>query len=214
MLTDRKDAGEQLAKKLETYAGADVVVLALPRGGVVVGYEIARALSLPLDIVIVRKIGHPSNPECAVGAVGEDGTPLLSEEAAMVDQALLRAEIASERKEAKRRGAIYREGRSAPNVAGKTVIIADDGIATGLTMQLALRAVKTQKPKKVIVAVPVAPPDAFPVLKREGADETIVLEPPETFRGAVGAHYERFGQIQDAEVLRLLRAARRRQRFE
>ncbi len=207
MFTDREDAGRQLAKKLERYRGGNGIVLALPRGGVVTGYEVAEALKLPLDIIAVRKIGHPSSPEYAIGAVDEKGTMILNEaETAALDQGWLSEEIGRQKKEAERRSTVYREKRMPADLAGKTAIVVDDGIATGLTMRLAVRSVKAQKPETIIVAVPVAPPESLRALKEEGADDVIVLEPPEEFMGAVGAHYARFEQVEDEEVIRLLQS--------
>ena len=205
MFKDRSDAGRQLAEKLAPYRGKHAVVLALPRGGVVIGYEIARALSLPLDIIAVRKVGAPDNPEYAIGAVGADGTAILNDaEAAMIDKTWLAGEIVAQKKEARRRGRVYRAGRKPLGIAGKTAIIVDDGIATGLTMRVAVRSAKAEKAEKVVVAVPVAPPESVHALSEEGADEVVVLEPPEEFLGAVGAHYIRFEQIEDDEVIRLM----------
>ena len=210
MFDDRNDAGRQLGAKLAEYRGKNAIVLALPRGGVVTGFEVARALSLPLDIIAVRKIGHPSSPEYAVGAVDENGTTILNEaEAAMIDTRWLAEETERQREEAKRRSALYRGGKKPVNFSGKTAIIVDDGIATGLTMRLAVRFARTQHPSRVIVAVPVAPPEAVSDLKAEGADEVIVLEPPEEFLSAVGAHYVHFDQVEDGEVVRLLEGPER-----
>lgn len=207
MFTDRTEAGKKLAEKLASYRGKDAVVLALPRGGVVTGYEISKTLGLPLDIIAVRKIGHPGSPEYAIGAVGENGMRIVNEvEVATIDQKWLLEETAREQEEAKRRSSLYREGKAPQSLAGKIAIVVDDGIATGLTMRLAVRSVKTQKPKKVVVAVPVAPPESLTALKAEGADDVVVLEPPEEFVGAVGAHYVRFEQVEDEEVIRLLRS--------
>ena len=207
MFKDRSDAGRQLAEKLAPYRGKHAVVLALPRGGVVIGYEIARALSLPLDIIAVRKVGAPDNPEYAIGAVGADGTAILNDaEAAMIDKTWLAGEIAAQKKEARRRGRVYRAGRKPLGIAGKTAIIVDDGIATGLTMRVAVRSAKAEKAEKVVVAVPVAPPESVHALSEEGADEVVVLEPPEEFLGAVGAHYIRFEQVEDDAVIRLMGA--------
>src|SRR3989338_8478078 len=207
MFTDRHEAGRKLAEKLESYRGKNAVVLALPRGGVVPGYEVAKALSLPLDIIAARKIGHPISPEYAIGAVDENGTTILNEaETKALDQAWLAAEIDVQKKEAQRRSAIYRAGRAPVRLAGKTAIIVDDGIATGLTMQAAVRYAKAEK-ASVIVAVPVAPAESLQTLKQEGAGEVIVLEPPEEFAGSVGAHYVLFEQVGDEEVVRLLQAA-------
>lgn len=204
MFQNREDAGRQLAKRLERYRGADAVVLALPRGGVVVGYEIAQALALPLDIVVTRKIGHPTNPEYAICAVDEKGTLLCDEaERESVGKEWLTKEVERQRKEAERRVRTYRGKEKPTKIKGKTVIIADDGIATGLTMRLAIRAVQAEMPSRVVVAAPVAPSEIVQKLKRE-VDELIVLLPPEEFAGAVGAHYQEFKQVEDDTVIKLL----------
>jgi len=204
MFKDRNDAGRQLAEKLAQYRGQDAVVLALPRGGVVVGREIAKTLGLPLDIVVTRKIGHPNNPEYAIGAVDSMGAVMLNDaEAATVNQAWLADEIKREIQEAMRRVKEYRGNRKPIVISGKTALIVDDGIATGLTMRLAVRSVMAQNPARTVVAVPVAPVETINDLRRE-ADEVIVLEPPEKFLGAVGAHYIEFEQVGDDTVIRLL----------
>ncbi len=209
MFRDRVEAGRQLAQKLLQYRDKSAVVLALPRGGVVVGFEVARALAVPLDIIAVRKIGHPYHPEYAIGAVDENGARILNEmETATVDKKWLAEKTEREMQEAKRRSTVYRGGKIPESLAGKVVILVDDGIATGLTMRLAVRSVRAQKPEKITVAVPVAPADSLAVLKDEGADEIIVLEPPETFMGAVGSHYIRFDQTTDEEVIALLQKKR------
>jgi predicted phosphoribosyltransferase len=208
MFKDRQDAGRQLAEKLEKYSGRNIVVLALPRGGVVTGYEVATALKAPLDIVAVRKIGHPHEPEYAVGAVDENGASLLNEEATeLLDKKVLHAETLAEQKEAKRRSTVYRAGRVPLDLAGKTVILVDDGVATGLTMRLAVRYARAQKSQSVIVATPVASFDALQSLREESVDEIFVLEPPEDFEDAIGAHYLKFDQVEDAEVIQLLQLA-------
>src|SRR3989338_10258681 len=161
MFRDRKDAGQKLARKLSRYSGGNAVVLALPRGGVVPGYEIAEALGVPLDIVVVRKVGHPDNPEYALCAVDETGMRLCNEgEAAAIDQTWLAEEIVRQVREAKRRVAVYRGGRKPLPIAGKAALIVDDGIATGLSMRLAVRSVRAQGAKRIVAAVPVAPPEA------------------------------------------------------
>lgn len=204
MFKDRADAGRQLAERLAHYRNTGAVVLALPRGGVVVGYEIAHALDVPLDIVVTRKIGHPNNPEYAICAVDESGILLCNEvERASVDATWLKHETKRQQDEAQRRSSVYRKGKAPAIIGGKTAIITDDGIATGLTMRLAIAAVQAQHPARIVVAVPVAPSDVVGIIQRE-ADELIVLEPPEEFLGAVGAHYERFDQTRDEEVIRLL----------
>ena len=206
MFADRKEAGRRLAEKLVPYRGKDALVLTLPRGGVVTGYEVAQELKLPLDIIAVRKVGHPDNPEYAIGTVDEKGAKILNEtEIVAIDPLWLAQEVRRQKAEAGRRSLVYREGREPPPIKGKTIIIVDDGIATGLTMRLAVRSVKSQKPARIIVAVPVAPSDSVRALKEEGADEVVVLEPPEQFLGAVGAHYVRFDQVGDSEVIKLLR---------
>ncbi len=203
---DRGDAGRRLAQKLLKYKGDNAVVYALPRGGVVTGYEIAKELNLPLDIIPVRKIGHPNAPEYAIGAVDEKGETILNKtETGMVDQIWLKEEIERGRAEAARRGVAYREGKPPLSASGKTAIIIDDGIATGLTMRLAVRAMKSSHPKKIVVAVPVAPAESISELKKEGADEITTLLRPEEFLGSVGAHYESFEQTEDKEVIRLMR---------
>ncbi|HUY05436.1 MAG TPA: phosphoribosyltransferase family protein [Candidatus Paceibacterota bacterium] len=208
MFKDRTDAGRQLAKKLEAYAGEHTVVIALPRGGVVTGYEVARVLGAPLDILAVRKIGHPFEPEYAIGAIAPDGTSVFNEEeTAPLDAKPLQAAIAAERAEAKRRSILYRDGKAPLDIAGKVAVIVDDGIATGLSMRLAVRVAKAQKPARLIVAAPVASRGALESIRGEGVDDLITLEPPESFEGAIGAHYERFDQVEDDEVMRLMRAA-------
>ena len=205
MFADREEAGRQLAAKLSNYRGTDAVILALPRGGVVVGEKIAQKLSIPLDIIAVRKIGHPSAPEFALGAVDEHGTRLMNEaEAGSINPAWLAEETVRQIEEAKRRNRVYRGGKKHAHIEGKTAIIVDDGIATGLTMRLAIKALKKQKPERIIVAVPVSSAEAAAEILEE-ADELVVLEPPEEFLGAVGAHYIRFEQVEDAEVIRLLK---------
>ena len=204
MFRDREDAGKQLAKKLLKYQGRDAIVIALPRGGVVVGHEIARVLQLPLDIVVTRKIGHPNDPEYAVCAVDETGTLLCNEvERAAIDEKWLKEETKRQQTEAQRRSVVYREKKKAASLKGSVVIITDDGIATGLTMRLAIATVKAQHPKEIVVAVPVAPPGIAQKIKRE-VNELIVLEPPEEFIGVVGAHYERLDQVEDTEVINLM----------
>lgn len=206
MFKDRKDAGLQLAKELEQCRGTGAIVLALPRGGVVVGHEIAQLLGLPLDIVVTRKIGHPGNPEYAICAVDENGTLLCNEsEKNLMNEKWLKDEIEKQITEAKRRTRVYRGDGVRKRIKGKTVIVTDDGVATGLTMRLAIKAIKAQNPKRIVVAVPVAPPEIARKLKSE-VDELVVLSPPEEFAGAVGAHYQEFEQIDDDTVISLLRS--------
>lgn len=202
---DRSDAGRQLAEKLKDYKGKKkTVVIALPRGGVVLGYEIAKVLNLPLDIVVPRKIGHPHNPEYAIGAITESGEGIFNkQEKKQVDPQWLKSAIAKEKKEARRRLKMYRSGKNPVDLYGKQVLIIDDGIATGLTMRAAVKSVKIKNPDKIIVAVPVAARDSLEKIKKE-VDEVICLDAPEFF-GAVGAFYEVFGQTQDEEVVALMK---------
>lgn len=208
MFRDRASAGKLLAEWLSKYRGKEAIVLALPRGGVVTGYEVASSLGLPLDIIAVRKIGHPHAPEYAIGAVDEKGTRILNESViATLDTKWLAEETERQRKEALRRARAYRGKRRALPLKGKIAILVDDGIATGLTMRLAVRYVRSQIPEKIIVAVPVATAESLVDLKSEGVDEIFVLEPPAGFAGAVGAHYAHFDQVEDDEVVSLLRNA-------
>lgn len=202
---DREDAGRQLAQRLSSYKDPDVVIYALPRGGVVTAIEIARTLHAPLDLIIPRKIGHPSNPEYAIGAVAEDGhLTANSAEIATIDGQWLRTEIERQRTEARRRRETYLAGAPSIDIAGKTAIIVDDGIATGLTMKCAIVELKHRNPKKILVAVPVAPSDSIVEI---GAlvDEVICLSTPE-YMGAIGAFYDSFPQIEDAEVVKLMQS--------
>ena len=205
MFRDREDAGNHLARELAKYRGENAVILALPRGGVVVGARIAEVLDLPLDIVVVRKIGHPDNPEYAVCAVDEGGTLLCDEEAVRtIPKDWLEGEALREQNEALRRTRVYQAGRSKTEIEGKIAVLVDDGIATGLTVRAAIGSIKKQNPKKIIIAVPVAPHDVVMKLKKE-ADEVIVLLDPLDFLGAVGAHYQYFPQVSDQEVIALLK---------
>jgi len=207
---DRIDAGAQLAKKLLVYAGEDTVVVALPRGGVVLGVVIAHELGASLDLAIVRKIGHPVSPEYAIGAVTDRGETLFNEEERQrVSPEWLSGVIARERTEARRRRETYLKGRERASIEGKTVIVVDDGVATGMTLLLAIRELKTQKPKRLIVAVPVVPRDTAARI-REVADELVALDEPLHYRGAVGAYYDDFTQVTDEEVVLLLEKSRQR----
>ncbi|OGI22146.1 MAG: hypothetical protein A2808_03940 [Candidatus Moranbacteria bacterium RIFCSPHIGHO2_01_FULL_55_24] len=205
VFADRQEAGKLLAKKLAEYRGTDAVIIALPRGGVVTGAEVARALHLPLDIAVVRKIGHPQNPEYAICVTDEKGISICNEaEARAVDQDWLKEEIERQRKEAERRIAAYRGKEKRRELGGKTVIVVDDGIATGLTMRGALLAIRKEHPKKLVVAVPAAPYDAELAL-REEVDSIVILEDTRHYLGAVGAYYDDFPQVSDEEVIDLLK---------
>jgi len=199
---DRKEAGEKLAEKLRALKDEDMVIYALPRGGVVLGKVIAKALGQPLDLLVVRKVGHPTDPEYAVGAVADDGHTRFSEEGEGL-QKELKESIEKERKEAERRRKVYTEDKTI-SALGKTAVIVDDGIATGLTMELAISEILHQKPKKVIVAIPVVPSDTAEKLKKE-IDELVAIDIDKNYLGAVGAYYEFFPQLTDEEVINLLK---------
>ncbi len=205
---DRVEAGRRLADALRKYKGEDAVIYALPRGGVVLGYEIAKDLGVPLDLVITRKIGYPGNEECAVCAVAEDGHMICDPSAEpLLDKEWLRQQAEKEMLEARRRREVYLKDRKPISADGKVAIIVDDGIATGLTILLAISEILHQNPKKVIVAVPVASKDASERI-REEADELVALVVPAYFH-AVGAYYTSFPQLEDDEVIRLMEAVGR-----
>lgn len=206
---DRQEAGRLLAEKLaEKYEKQAGIVYALPRGGVVLGVEIAQRLGMPLDLIIARKIGHLYNPEYAIGAVTEGGDLVTNpHEVESLPSAWFQRRVAAEREEARRRHEVYLGGRAPLAAAGKTAIIVDDGIATGLTMEVAIRAIHRQHPERVVVAVPVAPADTAARLERE-VDDVVALDVPEYYLGAVGAYYDNFPQVSDSEVVALMRAAR------
>ena len=202
---DREEAGKKLIERLATYKGAkDAVVVALPRGGVVLGRVVADALGLPLDIVVARKIGAPGNEEYAIGAVTADGNAVWNEaeRAAAGDRYCVEA-VRKEVVEAKRRLGVYRSGWLPRDLSRKTVIIVDDGIATGFTMRAAVRKAREEGAKRVVVAVPVAPPDIISVIAGE-VDEFIALDTPMTF-AAIGGFYSEFPQVDDKTVVSLLR---------
>jgi putative phosphoribosyl transferase len=210
---DRAAAGLLLAERLKAaYPSIDperTVVLALPRGGVPVGREVAARLGVPLDVLVTRKIGHPQEPELGLGAVAEGGEPVFDE--SLLRQVALREEdlagvAARERAELRRRVRVYRGGRPPPEVAGKCVILVDDGLATGVTARAAARAVRIRGAARTVLAVPVASEAAVESLKAE-TDEVVTLTTPRRFR-SVGEWYAEFGQLTDADVLTLLAASR------
>lgn len=201
---DRIEAGKKLAKKFKTTK--NLVVLAIPRGGVVLGAEIAKKLKAPLDIIVARKLGAPGSPELAIGAVTADGEMNLDEELIErigVDYGYILKEQEEQMKEAARREEVYRERRPKPNLKGKTVILVDDGLATGATMEAAVKSAKASRVSKIIVAVPVAPRDTAAHFEKI-VDEVVVLDVPEIF-GAVGEFYSDFLQVSDEQVIEILR---------
>jgi len=203
---NRTDAGRQLAEKLAAYANRpDVLVLALPRGGVPVAFELARAFGAPLDVFLVRKLGVPGYEELAMGAVATGGVRVLNDEIVRglgISEHEIDAVVARELRELSRRDRLYRGDRPPSDVAGRTVILVDDGLATGATMRAAVQALRQQQPRRIVAAVPTASPDTCQVLKAE-ADDVICAITPEPFF-AVGHWYDDFTQTTDDEVRELL----------
>ena len=212
MFADRADAGRRLAGALRHLRDADPVVLALPRGGVPVAFEVAHALDAPLDLLLIRKIGAPGQPELALGAVMDGDRPetVINEEVrrvfAVTDKELAEL-VAAKLAEIEQRSRRYLAGRPRARLGGRTVIVIDDGVATGATMRVALKAIRRAGPRRLVVAVPVAPPDTVAVLKRE-ADDVVCLDSSEFF-GGLSAFYRDFRQLEDDEVIALLDRARR-----
>ncbi len=205
MFTDRREAGQKLAQKLIHYQGKNPLILAVPRGGVPVGLEIQALLGGDLDVIIPRKVGVPGQPELALGAVTADGGFLLNREIAEslnISEQDVSAEIKAAREETKRRQAIYRGEKPPFLVEGRTVILTDDGVATGFTIRAALQALREQKTARLILALPVSPVDTFKDLQSE-VDELVCLEIAASFY-AVGQFYQDFRQLSDEEVVTLL----------
>ncbi len=203
---DRKDAGQQLVFKLQEYKNnPNAIVLALPRGGIILAYEIAKELKLPLDVIIAQKIGAPNFQELAIGAISEDGQTYFDAgiiSSYNVGKEYLERESAKKKKEAIRRASLYRKNLPSLNLQNKIAILVDDGIATGATMLAAIKSAKAKKAKKVIAAVPVIAFDTLQKIEKE-ADKVIYLDAPQYF-SAVGLFYENFEQIEDDEVVELL----------
>lgn len=206
---NRADGGRSLAARLSSYAGRlDVIVLALPRGGVPVGYEVATALRAPLDVFVVRKLGVPGHDELAMGAIASGGIRVINEDvvgALRIPPYVIDAVAASEQVELERRERVYRGDRPAPEVAGRTVVLVDDGLATGSTMRAAALALRQRQPASIVVAVPVAAAEACEDFRAE-ADSVVCAATPEPFFG-VGRWYDDFSQTTDEEVRELMQRA-------
>lgn len=201
---DRNHAGQLLSKTLKGYQNQDAIVYALPRGGVVVAAEIAKNLPAPLDLVVVRKIGHPDNPEYAICAIAEDSHMVCNEtERARTDPIWFRQEAERQRQEAKRRREMYLGDRQSIVARGKTAILVDDGVATGLSLFCAINELKHQNHQKIVVAVPVSPLDTAEKIRQQ-VDQLVCLETPTLFMGAVGAYYKNFDQVEDGQVIEIL----------
>jgi putative phosphoribosyl transferase len=213
MFNDRTDAGIQLVSRLKEYKDKEgVIVLALPRGGVVTGYAIAQHLNAPLDIVIVRKIGFPGQPELGIGAVSETGSIVLNDYIISgygVSKEYIEREVSIQKEEIARRVKLYRKGKWLSGLKGKTIILVDDGVATGATMKAAITTLKEEKLNKLVVALPVAPSS---VAEEIGTmvDEFICIETPFDFM-AVGSYYDNFTQVSDEEVVELLRRSKEKE---
>lgn len=207
MLFDRQDAGIKLATALEAYHNKkETIVIGLPRGGVVLAYEISKKLHLPLDITCPRKIGAPGNKEFAIGAITETGHGIFNTEvieALQIPKSYLEEEVEREKKIAQYRLKTYRQHLPPRNLKGKTIILVDDGLATGATMEAAIQSVKSEGAQKIVVAVPVAPKETVTKIEKM-ADEVVCLETPYPFY-AIGEFYYRFPQVEDDEVMALLR---------
>ena len=202
MFNDRADAGRQLAEKLRKYSGENSILLAIPRGGVTVAYEISKELKIPVDVIIVRKVGHPYNPEYALGAVGVDGSFIHTAHGQGVSQEYIDSMVREKQSEAKERYLELRGDKPPIDLKDKIAILVDDGVATGSTMLMAVMLVKEKNPKKIVIAVPVAPPDTIKQLEKV-ADEVINLLAPYGFM-AIGQYYRDFSQVSTEEAKRML----------
>ncbi|MFO7743265.1 MAG: phosphoribosyltransferase family protein [Anaerolineae bacterium] len=212
MFEDRREAGEQLARRLEAYRDRDVVVLAIPRGGVEVGYEVATHLNADFSLLIARKLPYPDQPEAGFGAVAEDGsTVILGDAARWVSGDTIETVVEEQRREIERRVAVLRRGEPLPNLEGRTVILVDDGIAMGSTMRAAIECCRSQGASTLVVAVPVAGREVAEQIGAEldgPGDEIVVLEQPRYFR-AVAQVYERWYDVPDSEVTAIMDRWRR-----
>ena len=205
LFRDRVDAGQRLAQRLDSFRDALPVVFAIPRGGVPVGAEVARALDAELDVVVARKLGAPRHAELAIGAVTADGERYLNQDIISqlrINDAYLERITKEQGEEASRREQLFRGGRPPVDIKGRTALLVDDGLATGATMRAAARSLRKREPGRLVVAVPVGSPEACWALLND-ADEVVCLAQPDPFY-AIGLHYEQFDQVEDAEVTRLL----------
>ncbi len=200
---DRNDAGARLALKLKNYKDKEgTLVLALPRGGIVIGYEIASYINCPLDVIIIRKLGFPGNPELAIGAISENGYVTLDEDTIAfygISEEYIQEEISIQKALIERRVNLYRKGNTLQDFKGKIVILVDDGVATGATMKVAISTLRVEEIKKLIVAIPVAPLETTEELVRL-TDELICLDTPYGFL-SVGSYYQDFSQVTDNDVI-------------
>lgn len=206
MFQNREDAGKKLAELLTRFKSEKPIILAIPRGGVVVGAEVARSLSVPLEIIIPRKIPAPNQPELAIGAVAEDGSRIIDQgliKILNIPEIYIDKETKNQIKEIKRRLKEYRNTAKTLDIKNKTVILIDDGLATGSTMLAAINFIKKKNPGKIILAIPVAPADTYQRMKSE-VDKIVCLDTP-VFFSAVGQFYQDFRQINDKEVISLLK---------
>jgi putative phosphoribosyl transferase len=206
---NRVEAGRRLASALAEFVGKDAIVLAIPRGGVVVGFQVASALGITLDVLVPRKIGAPENPELAIGAVTEDGTTILDDRLVRqlgVSKGYIKSESERQMLEIERRLKLYRGDVPYPKLKNRDIIIVDDGIATGSTMKAALASVRRRGAKTVTIAIPVGPPFTIRELEKV-ADRVVCLYTPESFY-AIGQFYQDFEQVEDEEVTKLLRLSR------
>ena len=203
IIQDRKEAGMLLSEKLEKYQGTDAIILAVPRGGVPIGYEISKNLHLPLDIILSKKIGHPLNKEFAIGAVSLDSS--FIDEHPEIPSSYIESEIKKLRESLKDKYNLYMGDRKPIDVKGKTVIVVDDGIATGNTLLACIAMLRKSNPQKIVVAVPVVPFNTVKIFQQK-ADEFVYLIASKDFRG-VGGFYENFEQVNDDEAIRMLLVA-------
>lgn len=212
---NRVEAGKRLAKLLTNFSGENTVIYALPRGGVVTGAEVAKVIHAPLDLIITRKIGHPLSPEYAIGAVAENGHSVFNKEGILgIDERYLTSEAEKQKGEARRRREVYLNGKKSIFCKGKTAILVDDGIATGLTIKAAIKELKMHfKPKKIIVAVPTVPQEIANELEDEGV-KVLALISDKDFLSSIGAYYQDFSPVSDGAVINIMKKYRQEKLIE